>query len=70
MKNIYEIEKLRTALRRLLSERRLTQKELAREIGASQGAISNFLTNKRGFGGEYALRIARFVSAGREEGRE
>lgn len=61
MKNIYEIEKLRTELGKLLSERGITQNELAQKIGISQGSISNFLTKKRGFSGEYALRIAKFI---------
>lgn len=62
MKNTHEINTLRLKLKRIMSDHGLTQNDVARKTGVSQGAISNFLTDKRGFSGEYALRIAKFIA--------
>ena len=54
-------DSLREALQRIVSERGLVQKEVARILGVSQQTVSNFLNGRIGVGTALGVRIAAAV---------
>lgn len=63
MKTLSEITELRKCLREMISKSTFTQIRLSDVTGIPQPVLSHFISGKRGLGGEYALRLARFLNA-------
>ena len=55
------IDRFREDLRDAITSRKANQGDVVRASGVSQGAISNFLSGKRGLSGESLLKLWPFV---------